>query len=211
MSSLSSAGLFLQDQAITLLSLTRTTAKIVLLVAVALILIRVLVDKYDFNPFGRLIYYLCRPTNRWFYEVRSSPIYRPVKNALRFDPAGLLLLLAAAVMYFLVTDLVNDALTLLLCVGRTLVGFGTGAIAFAIKALIGTALLAVIYFLTALMTVLVIHSWFGLFDRWAYKAGQHIYPLIHKLDRNNRLGPFAFLIAFLLLGVLANIVLRAFF
>lgn len=211
MSLLSSAGQFLRNLVITLSVFTATALKLALLIAVVLILIRVLVDKYDFNPFGRLVYYLCRPTNRWFYEIRNSPIYRPVRNLVRFEPAWLLLLLAAAVMYFLVRDLVGDVLTWFWCLGRTLTAFGGGDTASGIKASIGTALLAVIYALTAMMTILVIHSWFGLFDRWAYKAGQRIYPLIHKLDREGRFGPFAFLIAFLLLGVLARIVLRGFF
>lgn len=211
MSPLNSAGVFLQNLAITLLLWTKTAANIALTVVVVLILIRVLVDKFGFNPFGRFVYYLCRPTNRWFYEVKSSPIYRPVKNLVRFEPSWLLLLLAAAVMYFLVRDLVENMLTWLHCVGVTLTFFGLGDAGGGIKALIGTALLTVIYVLITLMIILVIHSWFGLFDRWAYKAGRRIYPLIQKLDRNNRFGPFAFLIAFLLLGAASTIVLRGFF
>jgi hypothetical protein len=72
-------------------------------------------------------------------------------------------------------------------------------------------LLGIIYFVMALMTILVIHSWFGLFDRAGYWAGRRIYPILLSFDPTGRIGPLIFLLAFLLLGLVAGAVQAAFF
>src|SRR5215813_8668621 len=52
------------------------------------------------NPFGRLSYYLRKPTNDLVYYVRSSQFYLPLKQALRFDPTYLLVLIALAIVWY---------------------------------------------------------------------------------------------------------------
>jgi len=186
-------------------------ANIALAVAIALVLIRFLVDRYNVNPFGRVVYYARRPTEKWFFEIKSSPIYRPIKQALGFEPIWIMLLLGFVILFFLLRSLIGDVTLLLKYVGLTLIKFGGGDMISGARALLGTVLLGVIYFLMALMTILVIHSWFGLFDRAGYWAGRRIYPILLSFDPSGRLGPLIFILAFLLLNLVAGAVQIAFF
>jgi len=143
-------------------ALLQTTATIVaniaLAVAIALVLIRFLADRYNLNPFGRVVFYARRPTEKWFYGIKSSQFYHPIKQALGFEPIWIMLLLGFVILFFLLRSLISDVTLLLNCVGVTLTYFGGGDTISGFKALIGTLLLAIIYFLMALMTILVIHS-----------------------------------------------------
>src|SRR5215813_5346964 len=94
-------------------------ANIALAVAIALVLIRFLVDRYNVNPFGRVVYYARRPTEKWFYEIKSSPIYRPIKQALGFEPIWIMLLLGFVILFFLLRSLIGDVTLLLKYVGLT--------------------------------------------------------------------------------------------
>lgn len=195
-----------------LLQITATyLANIALAVAIALVLIRFLVDRYNLNPFGRVVYYARRPTEKWFYEIKHSQIYRPIKQALGFEPVWIMLLLGFVILFFLLRSLISDVTLLLGCVSETLFHFGRGDTILGGRALIGTLLLGIIYFLMALMTILVIHSWFGLFERAGFWAGRRIYPILHSFDPSGRLGPLIFILAFLLLSLVAGAVQLAFF
>ncbi|HEX2488877.1 MAG TPA: hypothetical protein VHR27_05715 [Blastocatellia bacterium] len=195
-----------------LLQLTATyLANIALAVAIALVLIRFLVDRYNINPFGRIVYYARRPTEKWFYAIKNSQFYRPIKQALGFEPIWLMLLLGFVILFFLLRSLISDVTLLLGCVSETLFHFGRGDTILGTRALIGTLLLGIIYFLMALMTILVIHSWFGLFERAGFWAGRRIYPILLSFDPSGRLGPLIFLLAFLLLSLVAGAVQLAFF
>jgi hypothetical protein len=182
-----------------------------LAVALTLLLLRFLIDKLDFKPFSRFTYYARRPTDRWFYEIKNSQLYRPIRQALGFDPAYLLLLLAFVLLFYLLSTLVSLVVALLSHLSVTLNAFGIGEMVVGVRYLIGTLLLATIYFLMALMTILVIHSWFGLFDRAAYWAGRRIYPLLNSLDPSGRLGPLLFILFFILLSFVAGAVESIFF
>jgi hypothetical protein len=114
-------------------------------------------------------------------------------------------------LFFLLRSLIDDVASLLGCLSITLIRFGSGNSLSGVQALLGMALLGLIYFVMGLMTVLIINSWFGLFDGWAYWAGRRIYPLLRSLDPSGKLGPWAFLLAFLLLSIVAAAVRRAFF
>lgn len=211
MSSLIAAGNLIRDIAAWLQWIATYTANIALAVVLFLLLVRFLLDRFHSNPFSRFAFYARRPTDKWFYEIKSSQFYYPIKRALGFEPIWVLMLLAFVLLFFLLRALVSDVVLVLQCTGITLSYFGSGETLSAGKALIGTLLLCLIYFLMGLMTILVIHSWFGLFDRAAYWAGQRIYPLMRSLDSSGRLGPFLFLILFFVLNLLASAVLSAFF
>lgn len=211
MSPLISAGEWIQAIAGSLLFISHYVANAALALAILLILVRFLIEHFEINPFGRFAYYVRRPTEKWFYEIKGSQFYRPIKQALGFEPIWLLMLLAFVLFFFLLRGLIDDVVVLLNCVGITLKQFGLGNILSGVQALIGTLLLGVIYFLMALMTILVINSWFGLFDRAAYWAGRRIYPLLRSFDPSGRLGPMIFLLMFFLLSLIAGAVLRAFF
>jgi hypothetical protein len=211
MGPLFNAGEAVGSFALILQTVAYYVANVALAVAIVLVLIRFLVDRYNVNPFGRFVYYARRPTEKWFYEIKSSQFYRPIKQALGFEPIWVMLLLAFVILFFLLRGLVDYTTTLLGGVSSTLKYFGIGDTLLGGRALIGTVLLAIIYFLMALMTILVIHSWFGLFERAGYWAGRRIYPILLSFDPTGRIGPLIFLLAFLLLGLVASAVQRAFF
>jgi len=211
MSPLTNAGDFIRVFAAWLQYVVTFAANIALAVALTLVLIRFLMERFNVNPFGRLAFYMRRPTDKWFYEIKGSQFYRPIKQALGFEPIWVMLLLAFVILFFLLRGLVDYTTTLLAGLSKTLMYFGIGDSVLGGKALIGTALLGIIYFVMALMTILVIHSWFGLFDRAGYWAGRRIYPILLSFDPTGRIGPLIFLLAFLLLGLVAGAVQAAFF
>jgi hypothetical protein len=186
-------------------------ANIALALALTLLLLRFLFDRFDVNPFGRLAFYVRRLTNPWFYGLKSSQFYQPLRQAFGFDPIYLLLLLAFVLFFFLLRGLVDYVVIMLNCVAITFKYFGLGNALAGGQALIGTVLLGLIYFLMALMTILVIHSWFGLFRQAAFWAGRRIYPLLYSFDRSGKIGPLIFILAFFLLSLLAAAVQSAFF
>jgi hypothetical protein len=185
--------------------------KIALGVFVALVLIRYLLDRFSKNPFGKLTFYLRKPTNKWFYEVKNSQFYYPARQAFGFDPSWLLLILGAACFFYLLSSLISQVLMWLQSVGVTLLYFGSGRTLAGVWALVGLVLLALLYFLMILMTILVINAWFGFFRNASVWAGRKIYPLLASFDPSGRLGPIIFFIAFLLLGFVAGAVQAGFF
>lgn len=192
-------------------AVSQTAIYIGLAIALTLLLLRFLTDKLHFNPFSRVAYYARRPTEKWFYEIKGSQFYHPIRQALGFDPAYLLLLLAFVLLFYLFYSLISFLVALLSFLSITLSAFGVGDALAGGRYLLGTLLLALIYFLMALMTILVIHSWFGLFDRPAHWAGRRIYPLLYSIDPSGRLGPLLFIIFFLLLSFVAGAVQSIFF
>ncbi|MDQ3011663.1 MAG: hypothetical protein M3X11_13265 [Acidobacteriota bacterium] len=211
MSPLVTAGEAIGNAAVWLQLITQYVANLALALAIILLLIRFLSTRFDLNPFGRVIYYVRRITDRWFYAIKSSQLYQSTRQAVRFDPVWVLLLIAFVMLFFLLRSLVDNVIGLLVCIGVTLTRFGLGNLLSGVQALLGTVLLGLIYFLMGLMTILVINSWFGLFDRWSYWAGRRIYPLLRSMDPKGKLGPWAFLLAFFLLSIVAAAVQRAFF
>jgi hypothetical protein len=202
---------YLKSLAGWLSAISQTAIYIGLAIALTLLLLRFLTDKLNFNPFSRFAYYARRPTEKWFYEIKGSQFYRPIRQALGFDPAYLLLLLAFVILFYLLNSLISFLGALLSFLSVTLNAFGVGDAVAGGRYLLGTVLLALLYFLMALMTILVIHSWFGLFDRPAHWAGRRIYPLLYSIDPSGRLGPFLFIILFLLLSFVAGAVQSIFF
>jgi hypothetical protein len=211
MSPLTQAGDLFVTLAAWLALVTDYVIQIALVIVIALLVIRFIVDRLDLNPFGRLAYYARRPTNKWFYEIKNSQFYQPLKHAFGFDPLWLLLLVAFALLFYLLRSMVQDVAILLQALGITLRSFGAGETLLGARALLGTVLLALIYFLMLLMTILVINSWFGLFDRAAFWAGRRIYPILYSFDSSGRLGPLVFLLMFFLLGIAAAAVQSTFF
>lgn len=186
-------------------------ANIALAVALGLILLRFVIEYFEISPFGKFAYYVRKPTNRWFYEIKESQFYYPLRRTFGFDPIWIMLLLAFVLLFFLLRGLIGDVVVFLGCISKTLVAFGVGDMVSAVKNLIGTLLLGLIFFLMGLMTILVIHSWFGLFDRAAFWAGQRIYPLLRSVDPSGQFGGLIFIVAFFLLSFVSQAVMVAFF
>lgn len=211
MSPLITAGRFFQNAALWLSNIAGMAANVALAVALGLILLRFVIEYFEISPFGKFAYYVRKPTNRWFYEIKESQFYYPLRRSFGFDPIWIMLLLAFVLLFFLLRGLIGDVVVFLGCISKTLVAFGVGDMVSAVKNLIGTLLLGLIFFLMGLMTILVIHSWFGLFDRAAFWAGQRIYTLLRSVDPSGQFGGLIFIVAFFLLSFVSQAVMVAFF
>ena len=178
---------------------------------VILLLLRWVSDALGTNPFGRLSYYLRKPTNDLVYYVRSSQFYFPLKQALRFDPTYLLVLIALAIVWYVALSVIGYLNTVLGGLGTSLKFLAAGDVARGLYALIGTSLLAVIFFLMTLMTIVFINWISGRFNRAAYWSMHRISPLLRVFEFGGALAGFSFLILWLVLSLAASAVVAVFF
>jgi hypothetical protein len=178
---------------------------------VILLLLRWVNDALWSNPFGRLSYYLRKPTNDLVYYVRSSQFYLPLKQALRFDPLYLLVLIAVAIVWYVTLSVIGYLTTVLGGLGESLNSLAAGDVARGVKTLIGTSLLAVIFFLMTLMTIVFINWISGRFNRAAYWSMHRISPLLRVFEFGGALAGFSFLILWLVLSFAASAVRAVFF
>ena len=178
---------------------------------VILLALRWLNDVLGANPFGRLSYYLRKPTNDLVYYVRSSQFYIPLKQALRFDPTYLLVLIAVAIAWYVALSVIGYLNTVLGGLGTSLKLLAAGDVARGVYTLIGTSLLAVIFFLMTLMTIVFINWISGRFNRAAYWSMHRISPLLRVFEFGGALAGFSFLILWLVLSLAASAVGAVFF
>jgi hypothetical protein len=163
------------------------------------------------NPFGRLSYYLRKPTNDLIYYVRSSQFYFPLKQALKFDPTYLMVLIAMAIVWYVALSVIGYLNTVLGGLGQSLNMLAAGAVTRGVYTLIGTALLAAIFFLMTLMTIIFINWISGRFNRAAYWAMHRISPLLRIFEFGGAFAGFSFLILWLVLSLAASAVRVVFF
>jgi len=178
---------------------------------VILLLLRWLNDALGSNPFGRLSYYLRKPTNDLVYYVRSSQFYFPLKQALRFDPTYLLVLIAVAIVWYVTLSVIGYLTTVLGGLGVGLNSLAAGNVTRGVKTLIGVSLLAVIFFLMTLMTIVFINWISGRFNRAAYWSMHRISPLLRVFEFRGVFAGFSFLILWLVLSFAASAVRAVFF
>lgn len=168
-------------------------------------------DAMGANPFGRLSYYLRKPTDDLVYYVRNSQFFFPLKQALRFDPTYLMVLIAVAIVWYVALSIIGYLNTVLSGLGEGLNLLAAGAVARGVFTLIGTALLAVIFFLMTLMTVVFINWISGRFNRAAYWSMHRISPLLRIFEFGGVFAGFSFLILWLVLTLAAGAVRAVFF
>jgi hypothetical protein len=178
---------------------------------VILLLLRWLNDALGSNPFGRLSFYLRKPTNDLVYYVRSSQFYFPLKQALRFDPTYLLVLIAVAIVYYVALSVIGYLTIVLGGLGESLNSLAAGNVTRGVKTLIGSSLLAVIFFLMTLMTIVFINWISGRFNRAAYWSMHRISPLLRVFEFRGVFAGFSFLILWLALSFAASAVRAVFF
>ncbi len=178
---------------------------------IILLLLRWIADALDMNPFGRLSYYLRKPTNDLVYYVRSSQFYFPLKQALKFDPTILMVLISVAIVWYVALGIIGYFNTVLSGLGYSIIFLVAGEAARGIRTLIGTLLLAVIFFLMTLMTIVFINWISGRFNRAAYWSMTRISPLLRIFDFGGVLAGFSFLILYLVLSLAASAVSAVFF
>src|SRR5262249_31935745 len=100
---------------------------------VILLLLRWVNDAMGSNPFGRLSYYLRIPPNDLVYSVLISQFYFPLKQALRFDPTSLLVLIAVAIVYYVALSVIGYFTTVLGGLGESLNSLAAGNVARGVK------------------------------------------------------------------------------
>ena len=208
-------GISLGDMLIILADWISRIARLLINITVGAVVIflalRWLNDVLGANPFGRLSYYLRKPTNDLVYYVRSSQFYIPLKQALRFDPTYLLVLIAVAIAWYVALSVIGYLNTVLGGLGTSLKFLAAGDVARGVYTLIGTSLLAVIFFLMTLMTIVFINWISGRFIRAAYWSMHRISPLLRVFEFGGALAGFSFLILWLVLSLAASAVGAVFF
>jgi hypothetical protein len=178
---------------------------------VILLLLRWITDALGANPFGRLSYYLRKPTNDLVYYVRSSQFYFPLKQALRFDPTYLMVLIAVAIIWYVALSIIGYFNTVLGGLGIGINYLAAGNVARGLYTLIGASLLAAIFFLMTLMTIVFINWISGRFNRAAYWSMHRISPLLRIFEFGGVFAGFSFLILWLVLSLAASAVSVVFF
>jgi hypothetical protein len=207
-------GISLGDMLIILADWISRIARLLINITVGAVVIflalRWLNDVLGANPFGRLSYYLRKPTNDLVYYVRSSQFYFPLKQALRFDPTYLLVLIAVAIVWYVALSIIGYLNTVLGGLGGSLNLLAAGNVTRGVYTLIGTSLLAVIFFLMTLMTIVFINWISGRFNRAAYWSMHRISPLLRIFEFGGALAGFSFLILWLVLSLAASAVSAVF-
>jgi hypothetical protein len=178
---------------------------------VILLILRWVTDALGANPFGRLSYYLRKPTNDLVYYVRNSQFYFPLKQALKFDPTYLMVLIAVAIVWYVALNVITYLTTVLAGLGESLNMLASGNITRGIYTLIGVSLLAAIFFLMTLMTIVFINWISGRFNRAAYWSMHRISPLLRVFEFGGALAGFSFVILWIVLSLAASAVGAVFF
>jgi hypothetical protein len=208
-------GISLGDMLIILADWISRIARLLINITVGAVVIflalRWLNDVLVANPFGRLSYYLRKPTNDLVYYVRSSQFYFPLKQALRFDPTYLLVLIAVAIVWYVALSVIGYLNTVLGGLGTSLKFLAAGDVARGVYTFIGTSRLAVIFFLMTLMTIVFINWISGRFNRAAYWSMHRISPLLRIFEFGGAFAGFSFLILWLVLSLAASAVGAVFF
>ena len=184
---------------------------IVIGVFVFLLLLRWVLDRFGVNPFGRIVFYVRRATNDLVFYARSSRFYLPLKRAMGFDPAILMVLLGLALVWFLVPGFLGSIPLIIVGLGTSLSHFGVGNISKGITALIGSTLLAVIFFLMLLMTIIFVNFISGALQHVSYRAQERLAPLLRTFEFGGVMAGWSFPLLWLVLYLASRIVSSAFF
>ena len=171
----------------------------VIVAVVVVVLLKVLVDLLKLSPFGRFAYHATRPANAMIRHMRDSRFYYPLRRALNFDPAILMILVSAAILCYVVYVVIEYLTTFLWGVADTFVAFGSGLWGRGAWHLIGTILIGVIFYLLALMLIVFVNSLFGLMRRAAFFANKRIRPLLQIFEFGGIFTGWSFLILWIAL------------
>jgi hypothetical protein len=176
-----------------------------------LLLARYLIDVLQISPFGRAIYYLRRPGNELLHNMRSSRFYVPLKRALGFDPAVLMVLVATAIVCYVVSEIIGYLITLMGGLAGVLKTFDIGRALTAGRYLIGVLLLGIVFYLLTLMLIVFVNWLFGLLRGIANRAMYRIEPLLRIFEFGGVFAGWSFLILYIALTFAARAITVIFF
>lgn len=197
---LATAGDAIRQLVATLQLIISLAVNVTIGIAVVLLLARWIIDAANLNPFGRLAYYIRKPTNEMIYRARSSQFYLPLKRAFGFDPAIIMILVALAILWVIANSIFSYLFTIMQGLGLTIDAFGGGNPLLGARYLIGTILLAAIFFLLAMMTVIFVNWIFGFLNNAAYWAMGRIGPLLRIFEFGGIFAGWSFLILWIVLS-----------
>lgn len=166
---------------------------------ILLLLARILTDAFKLNPFGGIYQSVRRPTDELYQRMRASNFYYPLKRAFGFDPTAIMILIALAVVGYVVYIVSNYLFQIMTSIGFSLISFGRGDIFVGARFMVGTVLLAVIFFLMTLMTIVFVNWLFGLMRRAAFWSMERLSPLLRIFEFSGMLAGFSFIILWLAL------------
>jgi hypothetical protein len=200
-------GIFLSIQIgrgiISAVSTMRDIVQLVIGVTIALVIallfIRILTDVFKMSPFGKVYHSLRRPTDELYQRMRTSNFYYPLRRSFGFDPTIIMILIALAVSWYVIYIVSNYLFQILTSMGFSLISFGNGDVLAGARILIGTLLLAAIFFLMTLMTIVFVNWLFGLMRRAAYWSMERLSPLLKIFDFGGMLSGFSFIILWIAL------------
>lgn len=176
-----------------------------------LLLLRYLPELLGLNPFSRTYYAMRRPTNDLIAHMRRSRFYSPLRQSLGFDPSLLMVLVAIAILWYVISGVMQNLFFILQGVGLSLIRFGTGDVFTGVRYLIGVGILAVLFFLMALMTITFINWIFGLLDRLAWHAFNRLNPLLRLFEFGGAFTGWSFVILWMALSFALMAVQAVFF
>jgi hypothetical protein len=179
-------------------------------VVMALLLFRFIAERLGLNPFSRMVYNLTRPAGLLLTNMRNSRFYYPLRRALKFDPAYLMVILATAIVCYVVSIVIGYLLSVIGGTGRTLIALGDGQVFSGLRFAVGTLLLGVIFYLLALMLLVFVNWIFGLFTRAAHRALNRIGPLLNVFEFGGVFAGWSFMLLWIALSFAAAAVERIF-
>lgn len=182
----------------------------IILAVVIVILLRVIADALKLNPFGKFAYYATRPANALIGNMQQSRFYYPLKRAFGFDPAVLMILIATAILGYVVYTMIGYVNVLLIGTGNSLLAFGQGQPLTAGKYALGTLLIAAIFFLLSLMLIIFVNSLFGMLRKAAGMSYRRIAPLLQIFEFGGMFAGWSFMILWIALTFAAQAVIMIF-
>lgn len=183
---------------------------LIILAVVVVILMHVLANALKLNPFGKFAYYTTRPANSLIGNMRQSRFFYPLKRAFGFDPAILMILIATAIMGYVIYVMMGYLLIFLSGVANSFIALGQGQPLTSGKYFIGALLIAAIFFLLSLMLVIFVNSLFGLLRKAATFAYKRITPLLQLFEFGGMFAGWSFLILWIALTFAAEAVIAVF-
>ena len=183
----------------------------IVVLVIALVLLRYLVEALRLSPFGNFAYYATRPANEMLRNMRQSRFYLPLKRTFGFDPAIVMLILATAILCYVAYSVISNFTILLQALANSFLAFGYAQPFTGAKFLLGAVLLAGVFFLMALMTIIFINWLFGLFSHVAYLALHRLQPLLNVFEFGGALAGFSFIILWFVLTLAAGAIQFIFF
>jgi hypothetical protein len=181
----------------------RWAVNLAFVVFVALLLIRWLMDAMQVSPFGRVVYYLRRPTDGLIGYVRNTRFYYPLRQALKFNPTILMALVAMLIMWFIVLTPIGTLTSVVGDLAISLDAFVRARFFNGLLFLIGALLMAVICFLMALMTLIFINWLSGWFPHASFWALQRIGPMLRYIESKGNYAEWSCLFVWLALYLAA--------